>query len=101
MVTETVVVIRSLGKNRYGDPLPGTPEEFELEGCLFAPGPSQESTFASEQVETAGTVYAPPGSDVRPTDKLRIRGVVYEVVGDVQQWGVGAGTVIVLKRYGG
>lgn len=90
--TETVTVIRPPGRDAFGDET-GPPVEFDLAGCLFAPGASAEGGFASEQVRTDGTVYAPPGVDVRPADRLRIRGQVYGVVGQPAAWGT-AGVVI-------
>lgn len=94
--TETFTVIRPVGKDRFGDPLPGTPQEFLLPGCLFAPGPSTEPGFLSQQVDTDGAVYAPPRSDVRPSDQMLVHGDLYQVVGKPQVWG-SFGTVIALR----
>jgi hypothetical protein len=99
--TETVTVIRPPGNDEFGDPLPGTAVEFEVPGCLFAPGPSKEMGFAAATVDTDGTVYSPPGTDVLATDRVRVRGVVYSVVGHPQDWGRSAGVVIVLRRVTG
>lgn len=99
--TETVTVIRPPGRDAFGDPLPGDATEFDVPGCLFAPGPSQELGFAAATVDTDGTVYAPPDTDVRPTDRIRIRGAVYSVVGDPQNWGRSAGVVIPVRRVTG
>lgn len=80
-------MIRPTGRDAFGDPLTGSPTEFDIEGCLFAPGPSHEMQAAANQVDTDGTVYAPAGSDVLATDRMRIRGDVYSVVGKPQDWG--------------
>lgn len=98
--TETVVVIRPTGRDQFGDPNPGTPAEFDLPGCLFAPGSTGEDNLAANQVRTDGTVYAPPGSDVLATDRMRVRGEVYEVVGHPQVWGT-SGVVVPLRRITG
>lgn len=94
---ETVTVIRPAGRDRYGDET-GTATEFELAGCLFAPGPSREAGLSSEQVQTDGTIYAPPDTVVLATDRLRIRDQIYSVVGQPQVW-AGFGVVIVLRSY--
>jgi hypothetical protein len=98
---ETVTVIRPPGRDPFGDPLPGTTVEFDVGGCLFAPGPSRELGFAANQVTSDGTIYAPPGTDVNPTDRVRVRDAVYSVVGEPQDWGAGVGVVIVLRRVTG
>jgi hypothetical protein len=99
--SEPVVVISPPGRDRFGDPTPGSATEVEVPGCLFAPGPSRELGFAANQVDTDGTVYAPPGTVVHPTDQVRVHDQTYNVVGDPQDWGAGAGVVIVLRRVTG
>ncbi|MFG3710888.1 hypothetical protein [Micromonospora sp. NPDC047730] len=96
----TVEVIRPPAKDTFGDPLPGPPDDFLIPGCLFAPGPSAEIVDGANQVRTDGTVYAPAGADVRPDDKVKVRGVIYEVVGRPQDWGR-AGVVVVLREVTG
>lgn len=93
---ESVIVVRKPGRDKFGDRVPGPDGEFPLDGCQFAPGPSREVNFAATQVESDATVYAPAGSVVLPTDKIRRKGVLYDVVGLPQDWG-SAGVVIVLK----
>lgn len=93
---ETVVIVRPPGKDKFGDPLPGEPARIPVQGCLFAPGPSVENLAGANQVEADGTVYAPPGTDVRPTDQVLVRGDLYEVDGKPRDWGT-SGVVIVLK----
>lgn len=97
MDTETVTVIRPTGKDRFGDPLPGSPVEFDVGGCLFAPGNTQELSNGSNIVIADAAIYGPSGMDVRATDKLRIRGLLYETIGQPQFWG-SAGTVVQLRR---
>lgn len=98
--TETVTVLRPPGRDAFGDPLPGEPAEFTVPGCLFAPGPSREVGFAANQVDTDGTVYAPPGTAIEPADKVMVRGDTFTVVGEPQVWG-SFGVVIVLRRVTG
>jgi hypothetical protein len=88
-------VIRPAARDALGDET-GPATEFDVPGCLFAPGSSREGGFASEQVETDGTIYAPPDTDMRATDRVRIRGQVYGVVGQPQVWGR-IGTVVPVR----
>lgn len=96
---ETVTVIRPPAADAFGDPVAGATTELALLGCLFAPGPSQELGVGAAGTDTDGTVYAPPGADVRSTDRMRVRGQVFTVVGDPQDWGA-EGVVIVLRKAG-
>ena len=99
-ITETVVRVRPPETDNTGDPVPGTGSELSIEGCLYAPGPVLERNDHAAQVGEDGTVYAPEGVDVEATDRLIIRGVVYEVDGHPQWWR-GAGVVIGVKRVTG
>lgn len=97
---ETITVVRPGGRTKFGDD-DGSATEFPIEGCLYAPGPSREPGFADQQVVTDGTVYAPADiPEVRPTDRIRVRGKLYAVVGEPMVW-LGSGTVIVLRRQTG
>lgn len=81
----TITRIRPSGVDQYGDPLPAT--ELDVAGCgvwnrdanSTAP---DEDTYQRDTVINGYGVLAPPGSDFRPTDKVRLRGVVYELVGE-------------------
>jgi hypothetical protein len=98
--TITVTVRRSAtGRNKWGDQ-DVTVVEHTIDGCLFAPGPSQEIGFQANTERTDGTIYAPPAVDVRSTDLVVVRGKVYGVVGEPQDWG-SSGTVIVLRAWTG
>ena len=97
--TESVTVIRPAGRDAYGDET-GEATEIVVAGCLFAPGPSREPEFLALQVVTDGTVYAPPGTHIEPTDRIDVRGDLYTVVGHPQAWG-SFGVVIGLRRYTG
>lgn len=96
----TIAVIRPPAKDTFGDPLPGPAVEVLVPGCLFAPGATTENLVAAMQVNADATVYAPPGTDVRPADQVRVRGDVYDVAGKPQDWGR-AGVVILLRQVTG
>lgn len=97
---ETIVILRPPPLGRFGDPQVGVTVEIEVAGCLFAPGPSSEDLVAANQVDTDATVYAPVGTVVLPTDRIRARGKEYSVVGEAQEW-AGEGVVIKLRRVTG
>lgn len=97
MNTETVTVVRPPGKDAFGDPLPDSGSTFEVGGCMFAPGPSNEPGFAANTVDTDATVYAPPAADFRATDLVIARGDTYTVVGKPQVW-AGFGVVVALRQ---
>lgn len=73
----------------------------DIPGCLFAPGGSEEPKFAANLVDTDAALYAPAGTDARPTDRFRVRGKVYQVVGEPADWGPRWGVVIGLRRIAG
>jgi hypothetical protein len=60
-------------------------------GCSFQPlegsGFSEEVTVGRESVISRWVLYAPPDTDVLPTDRVQFDGVTYEVDGEPQRWG--------------
>ena len=98
---ETVTVIRPPAKDLFGDLLPGDSTEFDIDGCLIAPGGSDEVNFVAGQVDSDLKVYGPAGMPpVLPTDRMLVRGLVYRVVGEPQVWGT-AGVVVALRKVTG
>lgn len=104
MTGETVVRIRPLGTDPYGDPLPGDPARTDVAGTAVAPRMSTEPTERGRQGVVVGlTIAPPPGSDIRFTDQVEVRGVVYDVEGDSIEirspfTGWAPGAEIALKR---
>jgi hypothetical protein len=106
---ETVFVVRPPGKARFGDKAVGAPQRFEVPNTLFAPGPSKEIGLGAgaNQVDTEATVYPPPGirdlvpGGPQPTDPFEVRGQLYQIVGDPQDWGRRNRMVIELKKVTG
>lgn len=97
----TVHVVRtgtSPGRDPRGQPLPGPDESFDVPGCVVTPrastpavgGPNQQDR---DTVIVGITVYTPPGTDVRTTDRIQIlegaryQGVTFEVTGEPGDWG--------------
>lgn len=106
---ETITVVRPPARGRFGDPAAGTPQRFDVPGTLFAPGPSQElgAGAGANQVDTDGTVYPPPTiltivpGGPKPTDQIEVRGDLYGIVGDPQNWGARRRLVILLRKVTG
>lgn len=97
----TVHIVRygpSPGRDDRGQPLPGPDESFDVPGCVVTPrqetpavgGPDQQGR---DTVIDGITVYAPPGTDVRTTDKIQVleedryQGVTFDVTGEPGDWG--------------
>lgn len=85
---DTVTIVRpgATTRDAYGNYVPGPPTEVPVAGCGVAPrdGSSagdNELTDARDTVITGLTVYAPYGTDIRATDKMRVGGQLYDVVG--------------------
>lgn len=81
--------------------------ELEIPGCAFNPGGSSEPLEAGRSaVITRPEVYAPAGSDILAGDRLVVRGVAYDVVGDVAVWvspftGWAPGVAVTLQKVDG
>ena len=86
---ETVVVVRPgpATQDAYGNDVPGPPTEIPVDGCAVEPVDST-GAGANEIVDGRDTVfsglrlYCPYGTDIRPTDQIRVGGVLYDVYGD-------------------
>ncbi len=106
--TETVRVIRPAKPDNIGNRPGSAVAQWDVPGWQCAPGPSREAGAGVGQVESDGTLYGPPvtavnrivSGGIQPTDKIRVRGDDYQVVGRVQDWG-SSGSVVVLKRVTG
>ncbi|MEU5976387.1 hypothetical protein [Streptomyces sp. NPDC047315] len=85
---ETITILRPgpASRDAYGNDVAGAPTEIPVEGCAVAPedatgSGSDELTDARDTVLSGLTVWAPYGTDVRPTDRVRLAGIVYEITG--------------------
>jgi len=106
MTGETVVRIRAIsgGIDPYGDSIPSTTTRTDVPNTAVAPRSSTEPTERGQAGVTVGlTIAPPPGSDIRFTDQVEVRGVVYDVEGDSIEifspfTGWAPGAEIALKR---
>lgn len=102
----TVTRLRPPATDDYGDPLPGSTGELDIPGCVVWPRGSSETNDASNTVIVGLELLAPAGTDLVPTDKVRVRGDVYDIDGDVGEWtspftGTSAGLQVALKKVEG
>jgi len=107
---ETVTILERVqtGVDRYGKPVYEWPEPgVEVAGCAVAPRMSEEPAEVNRnRVITGLTVYLPPGTQITPHDRLVVRGVTYEVVGEPGDWrspysGVARGIEVAIQRIEG
>lgn len=87
----------------YGDPIPDVYANSVLLSGKFAPNnPSEPVEVGRNTVITGGTVYVrtPTIPDVKATDHAVIRGVEYEIDGEVGVWrrSSGFGIQFAVKR---
>lgn len=102
METESATIVRPPGKGKFGDPVAGDAVELPLDGVMFAPGSSTEDHDGANSVDTDVALYIPDNTTtgVLPTDRIRVRNELFEVVGQPAVW-AGFGTVIQLRRFAG
>lgn len=107
MQSETVVRLRPM---MIEDPYSGEETEedwsaaYELPMQTLAPAeprPSSEPTQDARNSVTSGyTLYMSPGSDITSKDRMRVRGVVFKVIGEPSDW-MGAGIVVQVSNTDG
>lgn len=98
---EDVVIVRPAPRDKFGDPLPGSATEKTSSGWLVAPGSSAEMHDNQESVDSDVDLYRLGGfdEDILSTDQIRVRGLLYEVIGPPAVWRIG--TVIRLRKFTG
>ena len=100
---ETVTFIRPAARDKFGDPIDGaTDRETPSDGWLVAPGSSREQLDGQNSVDSDLALYRtgpPGGEDILPKDRVRVRGALYEVIGEPAVWRLG--TVINLNKFTG
>ena len=77
-----------------------------IAGAAIEPRTTSEQLDGRTAVLVGLRLYLPAGADIEPTDRLGIRGDLYEVDGEIAQWrnphGAGAdGDVVDVKRVTG
>lgn len=75
----TVTVLRPTGTDAYGNPSASWASPSETTADAFV---IEKGNTSTPQTRTVLALF-PPDTDVRPTDRIRHDGAVYEVAGDV------------------
>lgn len=99
---EDIVIVRPAPLDKFGDPIPDTEDtETASSGWLVAPGSSSELHDGQNSVDSDVDLYRMGAfdEDIVPTDRVRVRGKLYEVVGEPAVWRLG--TVIRLRKFTG
>lgn len=103
---KTITILRDSpgGLDEGNDPVASTTTSTDIAGCGIAPRYSSESIEKGRNGVIIGfTIFAPYGSDIFFTDRIKIDGVVYLIDGDPANWsnpftGSTPGMEIAVKR---
>jgi hypothetical protein len=106
---ETVTILRAgtPTQDRYGNDIPGPDVRLPVDGCAVAPRQLGDAAQDGRTGVIVGTtVYFPPDTDVRATDRLEVRGEPHLIEGDPGRWinpfsGVERGVEVATKRVEG
>jgi hypothetical protein len=63
-----------------------TATETQVTGCSVQPVQGDEVTVGRDTVVSRWRLYAPDGTDILASDRVRFEGDVYEVDTEVQRW---------------
>lgn len=85
--SDMVTRLRGRARDNFGN-LTGSDEETVIAGCSFQPLGGVESTDRGESVTESATLFAPPGTDLAATDRVRFGAAVYVVNGPPKVWTV-------------
>lgn len=89
---ETVEVLTAAEvADPYADDPWASPTEVAVAGVLCEPRPSSEPVQDARNAVVSGwTLYFPAGSTVTPANKVRVRGIVHDVLGEPADWRLGS-----------
>lgn len=88
MIGETVTILRpgSSTRDSHGNDVPGPDVETPVDHCAVWPTGTSEQIQGQDQVQDHVQVLFPYGTSVLATDRLLVRGDVYQVVGRPPSW---------------
>lgn len=109
MTVESITILRSGPAvpevlDPHGNPVPAADVEIVSEGWAVAPlTPDEDSLATGQSVSTGFTLYRRDvWVDVRPTDRVRVRGEVFAVTTAAALWknprSPQSGTVVTVRR---
>lgn len=83
--SDTITRLRGVARDNFGN-LSGSDSELDIDGCSVQPTSATESTDTGDLLVTTATAYAPAGTDLVATDRVRWLGDAYEVDGAPARW---------------
>lgn len=85
---DDVTIIRTPGRDHFGDPIAEEPGEVRVPGCCIQPASSSETTTSGDTVVTTVNLWMPAGTDVRASDHVRFDNAdgIYAVDGEPARW---------------
>ena len=107
---ETVVILTGTA---IVDPYSGEPSgmswtaptQVSVDNVLCEPRPSSEPVQDARNAVTSGfTLYLPAGTAITPANRVRVRGLDYDVLGEASDWRLGSwrpGLVVQTSRVSG
>ena len=82
-----------------------TPTQVSVDNVLCEPRPSAEPVADARNAVTSGfTLYMPAGTAITPANRVRVRGLDYDVLGEASDWRLGSwrpGVVVQTSRTSG
>lgn len=84
----TITIVRAGGLDADGDPVDAS-VEFEESSWFFAPASravAGEDNDRAQRVIAGLTGYGPYGSQLRASDRVRVKGALWDVDGEVGVW---------------
>lgn len=99
---ESILFKSSPKRDAYGDPIPGTGTETQVDGCAVYPASATEDAFRSGKVTNEYIALLPAGTRVSSTSTATWDGETFNVETAGQKWkyleGDEAGVQITLRR---
>jgi hypothetical protein len=89
VASQTVTRLRApVATDTHGDAYTNwdSPVTLTISGCSVQPVTGDEYNLGRESVTSRWNLFAPPGADLRSSDRVRHDGVDYEIDGSVQKW---------------
>ncbi|MEO3856233.1 hypothetical protein [Acrocarpospora sp. B8E8] len=88
MIGETIVILRpgTPTRDSHGNDVPGADTEIDVDHVAVWPTGSTEEIQGQDQTSDSLSALLPYGTDVRFTDRARVRGFIYRVTGVPSSW---------------
>lgn len=91
---DTITIVRpTFAEDSRHNLVPDKAAETQVFGCSVQPGVMSEDENMRDALAVRWTVFLPPGSDIRGTDRVRFNGREYQVKGEPERWQSPTGAV--------